>query len=114
MNDYMPKFYTLEDMTQEDLNKLALERNNFAKEIQRLKTELQDTKEHLGEFLHEQEEENKRLNRKIKSIVYQCYGSDMSYGEFKQIWVNAMGKTYEPSQIDELEKELGVIKNEKD
>ena len=32
----MPKFYTLEDMTQEDLNKLALERNTFANEIERL------------------------------------------------------------------------------
>ena len=28
-----PKFYTLEEMTQEDLNKLALERNTMAKKI---------------------------------------------------------------------------------
>lgn len=34
-----PKFYTLEDMTQEDLDKLALERNTFAKEIKRLQQE---------------------------------------------------------------------------
>lgn len=37
-------------------------------EIERLKTELQDTKEHLGEYLHEQEEENKRLNNIINEI----------------------------------------------
>lgn len=36
VSEYMPKFYTLEDMTQEDLNKLALERNTFASEIERL------------------------------------------------------------------------------
>lgn len=35
----MPKFYTLEDMTQKDLNKLALERNIFASEIENLKKE---------------------------------------------------------------------------
>lgn len=56
------------------------------------------------------EREVERLNNKIKSIAYQCYKSDMSYEDFKQIWVNAMGKIYEPSQIDELEKELGVDK----
>ena len=56
------------------------------------------------------DKEIERLNYKIKSIAYQCYKSDMSYEEFKQIWVNAMGKIYEPSQIDELEKELGVDK----
>lgn len=67
----------------------------------------------LGELIRESEEKDKeieRLNNKIKSIVYQCYNSDMSYEEFKQIWVNAMGKIYEPSQIDELKKELGVDK----
>ena len=52
---------------------LRIEKNNLIKcverknkEIERLKTELQDTKEHLGEYLHEQEEENKRLNNIIK------------------------------------------------
>lgn len=34
----------------------------------KLKDELQDTKEHLGEFLHEQEEENKRLNNIIEKL----------------------------------------------
>ena len=38
------------------------------KEIERLKTELQDTKEHLGEYLHEQEEENNRLNNIIEKL----------------------------------------------
>lgn len=39
---------------------------NQENEIKRLNKELQDTKEHLGEYLHEQEEENKRLNDKIE------------------------------------------------
>lgn len=39
------------------------------KEIERLKTELQDTKEHLGEYLHEQEQENKRLNNIINELL---------------------------------------------
>lgn len=38
------------------------------KEIERLKTELQETKEHLGEYLHEQEEENKRINNIINEL----------------------------------------------
>ena len=38
------------------------------KEIERLKTELQDTKEHLGEYLHEQEEENKKLKKLIIAL----------------------------------------------
>ena len=60
--------------------------------------------------LKKKDKEIERLNDKIKRIAYQCYKSDMSYEEFKQIWVNAMGKIYEPNQIDELEKELGVDK----
>lgn len=36
MNRPPYKFYYLEDMTQDDLNKLALERNSYAKEIERL------------------------------------------------------------------------------
>lgn len=32
----MPKFYDMEGMTQEHLNKIGLERNTFAKEIERL------------------------------------------------------------------------------
>jgi len=48
--DYMPKFYTLEDMAQEDLNKLALERNNFAKEIERLNNIIKRLEEDLREM----------------------------------------------------------------
>lgn len=48
MIDYMPKFYTLEDMTQDDLNKLALERNNFAKEIERLNNIMND----IDRYIH--------------------------------------------------------------
>ena len=40
----------------------------YLDEIERLKTELQDTKEHLGEYLHEQEEGNKRLNNILNRI----------------------------------------------
>lgn len=46
---------------------------NREKEIERLKQELQDTKEHLGEYLHEQEEENKRLNKGIKELDNMFY-----------------------------------------
>ena len=41
---------------------------NCDKEIERLNIELQDTKEHLGEYLYEQEEENKRLNNIIQEV----------------------------------------------
>lgn len=37
-------------------------------EIERLNKELQDTKEHLGEYLYEQEGENKRLNNIINEF----------------------------------------------
>lgn len=43
---------------------------------------------------------------KIKRLVYSCYESDMSYGEFKAIWVNAFEKLYDPKDIDKLENEL--------
>lgn len=45
------------------------------KEIERLKIELQDTKEHLGEYLHEQEEENKRLNNVINKALHKLRAS---------------------------------------
>ena len=38
----MHKFYFLEDMTQEDLNNLALERNNLQIENEQLKEQLKD------------------------------------------------------------------------
>lgn len=43
---------------------------------------------------------------KIKRIVYSCYESDMSYDEFKRIWVNVFEKLYDPKDIDKLENEL--------
>ena len=58
-------------------------------------------------------DEIERLNYKIKSIVYMCYESDMSYDEFKQVWVNAFDKIYDPNDVEILEKELkGSDKNE--
>lgn len=41
------KFYELENMTQEDLNKLALERNNQAKEIDRLNNIISELEKEL-------------------------------------------------------------------
>lgn len=43
----MYKFYCLEDITQEDLNKLALERNILAKENQQLKKQKEDVIEYI-------------------------------------------------------------------
>ena len=47
--DTMPKFYDLETMTQEDLNKLALERNTFAKETKRLNNIIDELEKYLEE-----------------------------------------------------------------
>ena len=43
-----PKFYTLEDMTQEDLNKLAFERNKYVNIINELEKELTEQVEYGG------------------------------------------------------------------
>lgn len=43
----MSKFYYLEDMTQEELNNLALERNNLEKENQQLKKQKADVVEDI-------------------------------------------------------------------
>ena len=45
----MSKFYYLEDMTQEDINKLALERNNLKQENQQLKKQKDDVVEYIKE-----------------------------------------------------------------
>lgn len=50
------------------MKKWEIEIQQKENEIERLKTELQDTKEHLGEFLHEQEEENKKLKKLIIAL----------------------------------------------
>ena len=49
----------------------------YKEEIERLKTDLQDTKEHLGEYLHEQEEENNRLNNIINEL----------HSDLKTLWI---------------------------
>lgn len=54
----------------------------------------------------EKDKEIEKLKYKLKSIVYTCYESDMSYEEFKQVWVNAFSKLYDPKDIKILEKEL--------
>lgn len=50
--------------------------NKKYKEIERLNKELQDTKEHLGEYLYEQEEENKRLNNIIENLTTMTVNGD--------------------------------------
>ena len=47
----MNKFYYLEDMTQKELNNLALERNNLRKENQQLKKQKEDVVEYIKEHL---------------------------------------------------------------
>ncbi len=47
---YLPKFYDLETLTQEDLNKLALERNTLVKENERLNNIIKHIYKELREF----------------------------------------------------------------
>ena len=47
----MHKFYTLEDMTQEDLNKLALERNTLDQELNKYKSIVDGINEHIDKCL---------------------------------------------------------------
>jgi len=51
---------------------LQIRNKRLCVEIERLNKELQDTKEHLGEYLHEQEEENNRLNNIINELEKLC------------------------------------------
>jgi hypothetical protein len=44
---YLPKFYDLETLTQEDLNKLALERNTLVKENERLNSIINQFEEEI-------------------------------------------------------------------
>ena len=48
--------------------------------------------------------ENKRLNNIIKDIVLECFYSDMSTSEFKNIYRIAFNDEYN-NNIDELRKE---------
>ena len=45
------KFYLIEGMTQEDLNKLALERNNLSEEVYRLNNIINELEKWLEERL---------------------------------------------------------------
>ena len=54
------------------------------KEIERLNKELQDTKEHLGEYLHEQEEENKRLNNIINEL--ENYAKELKWYDNESVY----------------------------
>ena len=46
----MHKFYYLEDMTQEDLNNLALERNTLQQENKQLKEVIEEVRESIKDF----------------------------------------------------------------
>lgn len=41
------KFYLIEGMTQEDLNELALERNNLSEEVYRLNNIIKEVREYI-------------------------------------------------------------------
>ncbi len=58
----MPKFYDMGNMTQEHLNEIALERNTFAKEIERLNKRVKECEEAYLRTRHQYSElENKYL-----------------------------------------------------
>ena len=73
------------------------------KEIERLKTELQDTKEHLGEFLHEQEEENKRLNNIIEEYK--------NANEYHQKIIHELETMKQPNQLHSENVKLRIENN---
>ena len=50
MKIFNTKFYILEEMTQEDLNNLALERNTLAKENARLKDKIEKVIEYVNHY----------------------------------------------------------------
>ena len=88
--------------------------------ILNLVNELYNNLDAKDKIINEQALEIARLNNiinekdyKIKRIVCSCYESDMSYDEFKRIWVNAFGKLYNSKDMEELSKEiLGDKENE--
>ena len=63
VNELLDKLGELEDAPLIWINKKVYD---TSKEVERLNKELQDTKEHLGEYLYEEEEENKRLIKELK------------------------------------------------
>ena len=71
----MNKFYYLEDMTQEDINKLALERNNLKQENQQLKKQKDDVVIKYIKYLIKRLEEFDFLERKeTGAFWYQVMG----------------------------------------
>lgn len=104
----------------DEINKIIQSISDFYKLDNALKYYLDRHKAQiLLDYITNLQEENERLNNiidakdyKIKRLVYSCYESDMSYGEFKAIWVNAFEKLYDPKDIDKLEKELQGVDKE--
>ena len=65
------KFYELENMTQEDLNTLASERNQLARENQHLKEELNTCMVERNKFLDIIEETINKCKLEIRASSYQ-------------------------------------------
>lgn len=65
------KFYELENMTQEDLNTLASERNQLARENQQLKEELNTCMVERNKFLDIIEETINKCKLEIRASSYQ-------------------------------------------
>jgi len=113
--EYSCGFEFADSSTFDEMARCFEERKILAKEIERLNKELQDTKEHLGEYLHEQEEENKRLNNiidkkeqflgdNIKRLEREVVKRDNIINELKKqsngVWVNNLLNFMEKNNIE--------------
>ena len=81
---YLPKFYDLETLTQEDLNKLALERNTLVKEIERLNNiinELEKDKQFYKHRFEDYIEYKSKIDKAIEWIEY-YKGTKLTKEEF--------------------------------
>ena len=68
MSKGMPKFYHLEGMTQEDLNRLALERNTLAREVEKLEDNWNKLKQWCIENIDAERKEKWKLIKFDKSL----------------------------------------------
>ena len=65
-NQVVYKFYDMEDMTQDELNELALERNKLAESRKELLEELQT----ISKWNVEEQKDNQKLRKKLIAIEY--------------------------------------------
>lgn len=66
----------------------------------------------MNKRLDEREEEIERLNNIIKKIVSSCYNSNMTLGEFKEIWRIAFNEKYIIGNLERLQELKGSESNE--